>query len=949
MNTKNYQTVQALVERFSNQIDSYQQSSYNETQTRREFIDSFFTALGWDVINEQGYAETYKDVVHEEALKIGRATKAPDYSFRIGGVRKFFLEAKKPSVKLKDNAEAAFQVRRYGWSAKLPLSLLTNFAELAVYDCRIKPAKTDSAEKARIFYLTYPDYLTHWEKLVGIFSREAILTGAFDKYIDSQTSKKGTATVDTAFLAEIEHWREMLARNLALRNPNLTPRQLNFAVQQTIDRIIFLRICEDRGVEDYGRLLALPNGPHIYARLFQLFRDADQRYNSGLFHFQTEKQRDNPDTLTPSLIIDDKILKEILTNLYYPDSPYEFSVLPTDILGQIYEQFLGKVIRLTPAHRAVVEEKPEVKKAGGVYYTPTYIVDYIVKQTVGQLVETKKPNQINQLKILDPACGSGSFLLGAYQFLLDWHREHYRQNPKKWAVGKNPRLYQTPGGWQLTIAERKRILLNNIYGVDVDPQAVEVTKLSLLLKVLEDEQLLFPQLSLFKERVLPDLDNNIKSGNSLIGNDFYQGQLGLLDEETLYQINAFDWATEFADIFKEGGFDVVIGNPPYLYSAGKNYLEYFQKNYQLRQYQTDFYVYFIERALFLSRQQGKVSFIVPDSWLNSQYFSVLRNHLLTKHQIEKLIVFDYPVFNRVALENSIFLICVGGKPSPFPIDCFSKSKPSVTLNIIAPQKAIEQGLINPHLSTDLTMILNKIEQGSFLLEKRVKINRGIHAYRTDGYGKSKFGAGYQTKRDQEEKSYHADTPLDDTYLPEIKGKHVGRYTFKTSGKYLSYGTWLAEPRTKEFFFEPSITLRKILSAKLHGTFFDQPVALDQSLYIIISNQNDTDELKHILGILLSKIGAWYLKHKYAIYDRLYPWYTKKQLSQFPLREKNADLVKLVEQMLALNKQLAAANEPQTKIILKRQIDATDKKIDELVCRLYDLTVEEIDIVERSDS
>jgi hypothetical protein len=197
----------------------------------------------------------------------------------------------------------------------------------------------------------------------------------------------------------------------------------------------------------------------------------------------------------------------------------------------------------------------------------------------------------------------------------------------------------------------------------------------------------------------------------------------------------------------------------------------------------------------------------------------------------------------------------------------------------------------------------------------VKINRGIHAYRTDGYGKSKFGSGYQTKRDRHEKSYHADTPLDDTYLPEIKGKHVGRYTFKTSGKYLSYGTWLAEPRTKEFFFEPSITVRKILSAKLHGTFFEEPVALDQSLYIIISNNHDTDELKHILGILLSKIGAWYLKHKYAIYDRLYPWYTKKQLSQFPLREKNADLVKLVEQMLELHQQLAAANEPQTKIVL----------------------------------
>jgi len=164
MNTQNYQTIQSLVERFASQIETYQQSTYNETQTRREFIDPFFIALGWDVANEQGYAEAYKDVIHEDALKIGRATKAPDYSFRIGGVRKFFLEAKKPAIQIKNNAEAAFQVRRYGWSAKLPLSILTNFADIAVYDCRIKPVKNDNAAHARILYLTYTMTFRHLKK-----------------------------------------------------------------------------------------------------------------------------------------------------------------------------------------------------------------------------------------------------------------------------------------------------------------------------------------------------------------------------------------------------------------------------------------------------------------------------------------------------------------------------------------------------------------------------------------------------------------------------------------------------------------------------------------------------------------------------------------------------------------------------------------------------------------
>jgi len=420
-----------LVERFKRDRDVYQSGNYNETQLRREFIDPFFKALGWDVDNTQGYAPAYRDVIHEDAIKIGGCTKAPDYCFRIGGTRKFFVETKRPAVNLKEDATPAFQLRRYAWSAKLPLSILTDFEEFAVYDCRVKPVKSDKSSTARVIYMTYDQYPERWDEITSIFTRDAILKGSFDKYAESKKTR-GTAEVDTAFLKEIESWREMLARNLALRNPSLTTRDLNFAVQQTIDRIIFLRICEDRGIEEYGRLISHINGAEVYKRLFKLFRDADDKYNSGLFHFEREKGRpESPDELTPTLIIDDKPLRTMLQDLYYPDSPYEFSVLSADILGQVYEQFLGKVIRLTPGHRAIVEEKPEVKKAGGVYYTPTYIVDYIVKNTVGKLLEGKTPKQAAKLKILDPACGSGSFLLGAYQYLLDWHRNWYIDNDPK--------------------------------------------------------------------------------------------------------------------------------------------------------------------------------------------------------------------------------------------------------------------------------------------------------------------------------------------------------------------------------------------------------------------------------------------------------------------------------------------------------------------------------------
>ena len=340
-------------------------SGYNETQVRREFIDPLFEELGWDIANRQGHAEPYKDVIHEDAIKVGGATKAPDYCFRVGGIRKFFLEAKRPSINLREDASPAFQLRRYAWSAKLPLSILTDFEELSVYDCRIQPAKTDKAATARLLYFTYPDYAEHWEDIATLFSREAILTGSFDAYAESMKRKKGTLEVDAAFLKEIESWRTLLARHMALRNPQLTQRQLNYAVQTTIDRIIFLRICEDRGIEEYGQLLELQQISPVYARLCELFQRADERYNSGLFHFQRERGRaELPDEVTLRLIVDDGPIRQIIKSLYYPDSPYEFSVLPADILGQVYEQFLGKVIRLTVGHHAVIEDKPEVRKAG---------------------------------------------------------------------------------------------------------------------------------------------------------------------------------------------------------------------------------------------------------------------------------------------------------------------------------------------------------------------------------------------------------------------------------------------------------------------------------------------------------------------------------------------------------------------------------------------------------
>ncbi|MCW5848907.1 MAG: Eco57I restriction-modification methylase domain-containing protein, partial [Anaerolineae bacterium] len=704
--------VRHLVDHFHANLAAVKSGLYNETQARLEFINPLFAALGWDMDNRHKLPLDQREVIHEDAIRVGKSLKAPDYSFRVGGQRKFFVEAKQPSVKLDQAAAPAFQLRRYAWSASLPLSILTDFEEFAVYDCRYEPSQFDLPQVALVDYIKYTDYAARWDDIAGRFGYDAVRAGSLDRYAEAVKAKKGALTVDKAFLREIERWRDLLARNLALRNPGLSHAALNYAVQMTIDRLIFLRMAEDRAIEHYGRLKDAAATPNVYANLVFQFAQADARYNSGLFHFKPEAGREREDSLTLGLSIDDEPLRDIITHLYYPDSPYAFTVMPVEMLGQVYEQFLGKVISLTPDHRAVVEEKPEVRKAGGVYYTPAYIVDYIVRHTLGPLLEGKTPADFTplatqdqgrktkqtpippsstrhsslvtppSLRVLDPACGSGSFLLGAYSYLLDWYRDQYAADgPAK----HKTRLRQAAGGgWGLTLAERKRVLLDHIYGVDLDPQAVEVTKLSLLLKVLEGEtaETLDPQTRLFHDRALPDLSANIQCGNSLIGPDFLAGRP--YDPDEAARVNPFDWPSAFPAVFAgdNPGFDAVIGNPPYVrMELFKELKEYLRDHFQSHDERTDLYVYFMEHSIHLLRMGGMYGVIVSNKWVRSVYGSHLRAFIVENTAIERMIDFgELPVFEQAATMPVIVILKHMKSPikysffytPPFSKDIFQK-------------------------------------------------------------------------------------------------------------------------------------------------------------------------------------------------------------------------------------------------------------------------------------
>ncbi len=1000
MDEKAPKIIKDLVERFERNITDYKTQGYKEDHLRQEFINYFFEALGWDVGNKSGAAPAYRDVIHEDSIKMtGGGTKAPDYCFTLSGTKKFFVETKKPSVDIKKDPHPAYQLRRYAWSAELPVSILTNFEEFSVYESRRKPKEDDKVDTELLKRFNYKEYVEKWSEISSIFSKSAILQGSFDKFLESAKQKRGTQEVGDEFLKEIENWRDLLARNIAVRNPQLSSvRELNYAVQSTIDRIIFLRMCEDRGIEQYGQLQALLKNENIYKNLCKIYEKADEKYNSGLFHFTQERGRSTPpDEITLKMIIDDKVLGDIIKNIYYPDSPYEFSVLRSEILGNVYEQFLGKVIRLTEGHHAKVEEKPEVKKAGGVFYTPEYIVDYIVKNTVGRLCEGKTPKQLEKLRVLDPACGSGSFLLGAYTYLLKYHLDSYIKR-------KNPRLYKNQifqgkdGQWFLTVKEKKRILLNNIYGVDIDSQAVEVTKLSLLLKVLEgaERDIFEKQQKLWTERVLPDLGNNIKCGNSLIGPDFYDtDQKKLVDDnEGMYRINAFDWDSEFKEIMQRGGFDAIIGNPPYVRQETLgNLKEYFQQHYQVYHGIADLYAYFIERGVSLLKENGIFSYIVANKWMRANYGAPLRTWM--KQQIDEIVDFgDLPIFQEATTYPCIIRISRGQKRSIINVTQVKTLDFSDLQDYVKKEHyAINRtdldtsgwSLTNKKIQEILKKLKTTGEPLGKFVQKKIYygIKTGLNeAFVIDEQTRDKILSQHPRSKElikpfllgRDIKRYGA--PKTNHYLILIPKEWTSLHSGKSSDKWAwlkqnhpsiadhlapfekdaekrcDKGEYWWELRSCDYYNEfekPKIMLPDI-SIRGNFTLDDEGGVYCVNTAYIISNAD-----KYLLGILNSLLMTFYYENLSSRYRGDYLRYIYQYMIQLPIRGINFSdqkdkslhdkMVDLVNQMLDFHKRLTKAKAENEKVIIQRQIDATDKQIDQLVYELYGLTKKEIAIVE----
>jgi type I restriction-modification system DNA methylase subunit len=599
-----------LISKYEEDKAYYQSPRYNETQLRTDFLDPFFELLGWDITNKSGKSNNEREVLVEEALKADASsnTKKPDYTFRLFSERKFFLEAKKPSVKVESDNSPAKQTRRYGYTAKLKISLLSNFEHLAFYDCSEKVEKIDGVEKCRIRIYHYTEYAEKFEEIKQLVGRASIYDGTFEKEWADIETKLNQYGVDKLFLNQINEWRQLLGAEIFKIKPDIEEVELNDLVQGYLNSIIFLRVCEDRNIEEYQTLLKYANEKDFKA-LIDKFNDADKTYNSGLFTHEYKKE-----------IIENSqsVFWNIITHLYYPESPYSFSVFASDILGNIYEIFIAQKLTIE-GNEVILKDKPE-NADRDVVTTPVNIIQDILRESVLTYCNGKTDKEILSYKFADIACGSGAFLLETYQLVIDLLVDYYLKTDKNQLIQTSVNTYKLP------FAIKKQVLENCIYGVDKDYNAVEAARFGLLLKLLEGENTASIKGNV---PVLPDLSESIIFGNSLIAP--HDKTKGKEDE-----INPYD--------FDKLKFDVIVGNPPYMSTEDmKNItpleLPIYKKRYNSAYKQFDKYFLFIERCIQLLKPNGYLGYIVPSKFTKVGAANKLRELLSENQYVNQIISF----------------------------------------------------------------------------------------------------------------------------------------------------------------------------------------------------------------------------------------------------------------------------------------------------------------------
>lgn len=908
--------VEKLVLKLKQVKESGRLKNYNEENTKKDFITPIFRALGWDMEN----LETPDEVTNEDRVSKGRV----DYAFRLNGIPKFFLEAKAINKGI-DEAKDAGQAINYSWHKGTTWAVLTDFQTLSIYNAEVKEKNLSDA---RFISLSCEQFADQFQKLWWL-SRQSFQEGLLDKEAVGWGKKLKKTKVGDQLLQELMGHRELLSKNILKNNSGrgLSEEDLDEAVQRIIDRLIFIRTAEDRQIEPPVLLPKLREFQEkgrgkITAALNEVYLQFDKTYNSKLFTFDPSDLSKRH--ICETLEVDNDVLAQVINGLYKSRDGlinYDFSAIDADVLGNIYEQYLSHILKKTEK-RAKVESKEAHRKEQGIYYTPTYIVDYIVKNTLGELLKNRKPAEADKLKVLDMTCGSGSFLLKAFD-VLD---EYYQKHEKGYAQAKLDVESEAA-----KITRKTKILKNNIHGVDLDPKAVEIAQLNLLLKAAET-----------KHR-LPDLRENIKCGNSLIDQS--------LSEET----RAFDWKKEFPGIMKEGGFDLIIGNPPYEVLAPKERSEietkreisYYRASYQTLKGKLNLYQLMIEKAYHLLRDGGQFGFIVPNTIMAAQNTSGLRRFLL--ENVKNIRIFEFPekarVFKNVTQGVCILMftkgkaakqavsICSGltgsgdlAKARPFEIelndiqrlDRISMPIPFVKDN--GEMRLLRKILTFPKIKDIKNIEVFQGEVNLTVFKDCLRQSGGAKLVRGDQVKRYTLSGGYESKPS----FLDAECFIKKAGLSEKAGHHLqSRLAFQEVA---------------------NIALKR----RLNGVLVDKGLFLGHTCnYIVSKNENI---LNVLLGLFNSSLSNWRFKLTSATNH-----VSGEEVRQLPVPEADPskdkaeykEMAVIVNKMLALNKRLNELGGKQTdeRARLEKEIAETDRRIDGLVYELYGLTEDEIKIIE----
>jgi type I restriction-modification system DNA methylase subunit len=943
----------------------YLKSTYQEAEARKDFIDPLLKALGWDVDHECQHNPYEQEVKVESSLNVhdARSQKRADYAFYLGpnfrDVR-FYVEAKKPSVDLDRSVDSHFQTLRYGYSASTPLAVLTDFEQIRVLDCRRRPHPETALQQTykHWHYQEFKD-AEKFAEFYWLFSREAHANGSYQRRIDELPKPKGGAkqrslfrggyqAVDESFLQELADYRETLAKAFKKADVSLDSESLTELVQRTLDRLVFLRFLEDKQIETEIRVTDFGKSRNAWADFQASSKRLDAIYNGIVF-------KPLPLLDDPDFDVDANDFGDICERLAAENSPYNFDAIPIHILGSIYERFLGSVIRATEK-TAKVEEKPEVRKAGGVYYTPEYIVRYIVSQTVGKLIAGKTPKEISKMCFADIACGSGSFLLGMFDELLRYHSDWYNQPGREKQAKKDGCVQTEDDRWRLSLSKRRNILKTNIYGVDLDRQAVEVAQLSLFLKLLEEERatsayqyrLEFARNANMK-KLLPDLSDNIVSGNSLIGWDI--ARAANLSPKDELRLNPLDFRDAFPHVMRAGGFDAIVGNPPYVLLQDElrdplSY-DYLKSHYAVASFKIDTYHLFFERAGLTLREQGRLGYITPSNFLTNNHLDELRRFLLSKLRIERIVVFEGRVFAGAHVDTAVTVCANDDTAESFEMLRVS-AKPPVSFDVPAATLRRSQCLarplflITPPSTSELSILFDGMDARSKPLGESFDVSFGKQLR-----DRAKFA------QDVIEVDSLAHVPA--THQPCYTGKDVGRYTLSWSGlaclrsrEAKRGGCWDDDIHNAN----PKLITRQIGIIPVFG--LDDTGFHCLNTVFMLTPKAQLANVFYLLGLLNSSLFAAYWRARYYDQRERFPKIKGAYLKQLPIhaidfsnrqeKARHDQLVALVERMLGAKKLEAGASRHPAEIAT-RKCAALDRQINELVYELYELTEEEMRLVE----